>query len=191
MKNIKQKPSIVGHDIHYVECFACSPKNELGLQADVTFNDDLGIVEFYYTAGDNHQGALGYQHGGISSTLLDEAQGLLCGHLGYIVMTHILNVQYYKAIPVHQKYLINAKITKISKKRLYTSASIQSIDKSITYVKSSGSFYIINEKIIDRVLKNTKFLEEHFERIGQIGKANQERFLKYNFEKEKNKLKFL
>lgn len=52
-------------------CFACGPENPAGLRVETDRED--GTAEIRWTPGREYQGFKGILHGGIVSTLLDEA----------------------------------------------------------------------------------------------------------------------
>ena len=179
-----KKPSKIAHEIHYQNCFVCSPYNTNGLKATVAFNEEAMEVQFNYKTTQQQQGMVGYVHGGISSSILDDAQGALCGHLGYTVMTDTLNVRYYKAIPIGIEIHIMAKIIKINKRRIFTNSFITSVDKQIIYVQSAASFYLISEKAAERLFPVTEIFINHKNRIKDTHEANKKRASQYHFGKE-------
>lgn len=149
MEFTHQKGSHVGQDIHHENCFACGPKNPLSLGVPSTFNEEKGEVEFTYTLNQNHEGAPGHSHGGVLAAILDEAQGVLCHHLGYFVMTDYFTIKYHKATPLFTPLKIRAFLTAARRRRLYTKASI-SLSTGETLVESSIRWYILPEKVLAR-----------------------------------------
>lgn len=77
-------------------CFACGHLNPIGLH--VTVRAEMGESEIRWTPAREHQGYSGVLHGGIVSTLLDEAMAYACISLAGPAATAELTVRY--RIPV-------------------------------------------------------------------------------------------
>lgn len=56
-------------------CFGCSPKNRCGLKMEFYVNPDSSLVASWLSAPDHVSGWGNIVHGGIVSTVLDEAMG--------------------------------------------------------------------------------------------------------------------
>ena len=153
--NSEIKPTILASELYLgsIASFGVNKPEQGGIGADFTFNESTGEVDFLYTSTSEYQGMPGYMHGGLISLLLDEAQSSACSHLGFIVMTHRLKVKYFKAIPITSTIRIRASIIKIGTKRVFTEAFITSDDNSILYSKSKGSWYVLSEKMLNRLIK--------------------------------------
>ena len=136
--------------IHGLYCFGCGPLNQSGINTNFSFNEESGEVYFTYRVPKNFQGGPGYVHGGILSSLLDEAQGSMCHYLGYLVMTHHLLLKYHKAAPIEKEFVVRARLKRLNKKRIYTVGSIES-EESGLHVSSRASWYILSEKIVHRM----------------------------------------
>ena len=54
-------------------CYACGDLNPIGLHLEFKMEGDWAVAQF--VAQQEHQGYPGYVHGGLVSTLLDEAMG--------------------------------------------------------------------------------------------------------------------
>ena len=88
-------------------CFACGKDNPIGLHLDFKFDDDKYVAEKIIPR--EYQGYKGVVHGGILTTLLDEAMG------GYIIdkysvmaMTGRLEIRYKHPTPINQKLTVTA-----------------------------------------------------------------------------------
>lgn len=131
---------------HYRHCFGCGPENPHGLHAQFPFDASTGEVRLSYRAQDHLQGAPGFVHGGVLSALLDEAQGALCFHVGYLIMTDQLHLKYHLATPIDREFHVRSWISAVRKRRLYTRATLSSATGDL-HVSSSGSFYILPERL--------------------------------------------
>lgn len=156
MEKTITQPSRHGYEIHHDTCFGCGKENPLGLIADFTFNDELGEVIFTYNFRKMYNGAPGFVHGGILSTILDEAMGGLCFHLGYIVMTDTMSFKFHKATPILQDLLVRAWPIKKAKRKVLLECELTSLDKQILYVKGEGAFHILPPRFFSEKLTGGK-----------------------------------
>ena len=86
-------------------CFACGPKNPIGLHLDFQLTD--GKFHARKTLAPEYQSYSGIVHGGIVTTLLDEAMGgYLYNGLGERAVTARLAVRYRNPAPIGEELLI-------------------------------------------------------------------------------------
>jgi uncharacterized protein (TIGR00369 family) len=97
-------------------CFVCGSKNPIGLKLDFRFNGKS--IEAEYTPEKEHQGYRNIVHGGILTTLLDEAMVKLAIAMDMPAVTAQINVRLRRALPVHEKLIIKANMLKTTKKLL-------------------------------------------------------------------------
>ncbi|AEG16768.1 phenylacetic acid degradation-related protein [Desulfofundulus kuznetsovii DSM 6115] len=79
-------------------CFACSPKNPIGLHLEFSLEGDVCRATF--TAGEEHQGWDGLLHGGLIATLLDEAMAQWLWRRGVAAMTAEMLTRFSRPVPV-------------------------------------------------------------------------------------------
>ena len=92
-----------------VGCFGCSTANARGL--GLVFERLDGIVETRTTLGDSFAGYDGLVHGGIVSTLLDEAMGWAILELaGRFAVTRSLTVDFRRPVLIHRPLRVYARI---------------------------------------------------------------------------------
>ncbi len=101
-------------------CFVCGPKNPIGLKLDFHFNGKTIKTEFIPKK--EHQGYLNIIHGGIISTVLDEAMVKLAIAMNMLAVTASMEIRLRKAVNVGEKITIEAKMLKITSKLLESSA---------------------------------------------------------------------
>ncbi len=166
-------PSITGQDWHKPDCFGCGPLNPHGLHADFRFHEETGEVRFSYTSRSHQEGAPGYVHGGVLASLLDEAQGVLCFHVGHAVMTDELSMKYHVATPLNSSFHVRCWLTAVRRKRLYTRATIQN-DEGVTLVSSRAVWYVLSERLMRRMFKD-QFPPDEQVRIHSILEVNRKR----------------
>jgi uncharacterized protein (TIGR00369 family) len=91
-------------------CFGCSLDNERGL--GLVFQRGEGIVEAETTLGHAFAGYDGLVHGGIVSTLLDEAMGWAILELaGRFAVTRSLTVDFRRPVFIDKPLKIHARLT--------------------------------------------------------------------------------
>lgn len=164
-------PSLTSRDWHHKNCFGCGPNNQYTLGAEFKFDEETGEVRFDYDLQSWQEGAPGYAHGGILATLLDEAQGVLCFHLGHFVMTEELHTHYQKAAALGKKISIRCWITAVRRRRLYTEATIHSENGDLL-VSSKAKWYDLSERTIQRMFQNSPY---ELERLKMVIDSNRRR----------------
>jgi acyl-coenzyme A thioesterase PaaI-like protein len=91
-------------------CYACGDLNPLGLQLKFRMEGDWAIADF--TARREHQGYPGYVHGGLVSTLLDEAMGWATYGKNIWAVTGRLETRYRGIVPTGEPLQVRAVITR-------------------------------------------------------------------------------
>ncbi len=97
-------------------CFACGQKNEEGLQVSFELLESEKRIRARFIPRKKHQGYTNIVHGGIISTLLDEAMVNLAYRLGFPVVTAQLEVRFKRPAWVEEPLLIEAEIVRTFKK---------------------------------------------------------------------------
>lgn len=151
-------PTRDSRDWHGELCYGCGLDNPHGLLANVPFDEERGEVRMTYRLSEWHRGAPGYSHGGVLAALLDEAQGVLCHHVGHLVMTDKLQIKYHKATPLDKEIHIRCWITAVRKRRMYTRAEIRS-DGDLR-ATSHAVWYLLPDRMIDRMFASDMTSEE-------------------------------
>jgi acyl-coenzyme A thioesterase PaaI-like protein len=90
-------------------CYACGDLNPLGLQMKFRMEGDWAISDF--VARPEHQGYPGYVHGGLVSTLLDEAIGWATYGKGVWALTGRLETRFRGIVPTGEPLHVRAVIT--------------------------------------------------------------------------------
>lgn len=86
-------------------CFACGQDNPIGLHLDFKLQE--GKYTAVKTLSADYQGYEGIVHGGILTTMMDEAMaGYFCKALGQKAVTARLDVRYRKPAPIGEPLTI-------------------------------------------------------------------------------------
>lgn len=87
-------------------CFACGKKNPHGLKLE--FSDEDGRVTTSIAFDKRYQGYSNVVHGGLVSTVLDEAMVTLINHMGRLAVTGELRVRFLRPVPVGEPITVSA-----------------------------------------------------------------------------------
>lgn len=166
-------PSQVGQDLHHPNCFACGVENPTTLHISSNFDEKSGEVKFIHILDENQEGAPGHSHGGVLATLLDEAQGVLCHHLGHFVMTDNFYLKYHKATPLNTPLKVRAWLTSVRRRRLYTRGTIH-LESGELLVEAKIRWYMIPDKILIRKF-DVKSKTDNLPRMAQVLELNRNR----------------
>lgn len=85
-------------------CFACGQRNPVGLKLDFQFISQQFVAKTVIS--ENYQSYQGIVHGGIITTMLDEAMGGYLFKKGEPAVTGSLEVRYRKPTPVGEPLVI-------------------------------------------------------------------------------------
>lgn len=171
MENTKiYYPSQKGQDWHHRNCYGCGPDNPHGLHMEFPFDEAQGEVVFRTKIPGYFEGAPSYVHGGVLASLLDEAQGVLCFHIGHFVMTDGLHIKYKKACPLNTELEFRAILTAVRKRRLYTKATVINPVTGDLHVTSQARWYDMQEKVIQRMFQNSTLSVENLLGIMEVNK---------------------
>ncbi|MEA5076840.1 MAG: PaaI family thioesterase [Coriobacteriia bacterium] len=121
-------------------CMVCGVENPAGLHARF-YELDTGELAGVFTPREEHQGYPGRLHGGIASTILDEAIGRAINITDPDAwgVTIELTVRYRKPVPLGSEIVAHARITKDSGRIFEGSGEIRLDDGSVA-VEARGRY---------------------------------------------------
>lgn len=119
-------------------CFACGPQNPISLKLEFDFYEE-NKVKAYFKPGKNLQGFKDVLHGGIISTVLDEAMAKVLNMKGIKAVTAEINVRFKKMVPVQNNYIIHG-IMKNSKKNIFFTESYLEDENGNIYASAEAKF---------------------------------------------------
>lgn len=105
------------------QCFACGPSNPVGLH--LHFENVAGEATARFMAGANHGGWAGVVHGGILTTILDEAMAYTLFFRGLMAMTGRLEVRFRRPVIAGMELNVRARILTESKRFADVEAMIE------------------------------------------------------------------
>ncbi len=118
-------------------CFACSPRNPIGLK--LVFEHDGDICRTRFVAGTEHQGWDGVLHGGLVATLLDEVMAQWLWERGYLTMTAEMTIRYSKAVPIGEVVIVEG-YNLLLRKRLIEMAGKVILPDGTVAVRATAKF---------------------------------------------------
>ncbi len=110
-------------------CFVCGDKNPIGLK--LRFIPEGRDIRAEFTASKNHQGYKDIVHGGIVSTLLDEAMVKLAISMGIMAVTGRMEIRFRNPLMVGERALLAARLIKEGKRFIEVEASLSKADNVI------------------------------------------------------------
>ena len=111
-------------------CFACGLDNPYGLKLDFRIEGDCFMTET--TLAREYQSYTGVAHGGIVSTLLDEAMGGYLVALGEKAVTGRLSVRFRHPTPIGETLRIEGKIESRRSRFVTMTATVALADGTVT-----------------------------------------------------------
>ena len=118
-------------------CFVCGGNNPGGLRLRFEIDRQKQTLKTTFVAGPVFQGYDGVVHGGILSTLLDEAMAKLAYELGYNAVTASLEIRFKRPAPILKPLSVFGEITEARGRLVKARASILGEDGAILAVATS------------------------------------------------------
>lgn len=114
-------------DDHY--CFVCGEENPYGLHIKFSFQDNKVKAEFITQKA--YQGYKDIIHGGIISTLLDEAMVKVALMQGMPAVTAEITIRFKNPLIIGEKAIVESQIIKMNRKVIEASANMKKTDNTI------------------------------------------------------------
>ena len=121
-------------------CFACGKYNPIGLKLKFTWDGQIARSEF--TACEHHQGWSGIVHGGLITTLLDEAMGYATIYHGVCCVTAKMLARLRRPAPIGETLVITGWVSKNERKLIEARAAI-SLKDGTTIAEATGTMFIV------------------------------------------------
>jgi uncharacterized protein (TIGR00369 family) len=123
-------------------CFVCGPNNPAGLKVAFRWDGKEATAEF--TPDRNHQGWLGVVHGGILSSLLDEAMSWAALFSGTSTVTARMQTRFRRSLPIDQPIVITGSLTRQTRKLVEATAQISLKDGAVI-AEGTATMFILGE----------------------------------------------
>jgi len=122
----------------YGNCFVCGKNNPNGLRLSFEIDKERQTLKTTFVANPTFQGWDDIVHGGIISTLLDEAMAKLVYELGYQAVTASLEIKFKKPAPILEPLSVYGEITEVSKRLIRAKAHVAKEDGTILATGTSA-----------------------------------------------------
>jgi uncharacterized protein (TIGR00369 family) len=110
-------------------CFVCGEKNPYGLHLKFSLRE--GKISAEFVPQKTHQGYKDIVHGGIISTLIDEAMVKVALMQGISAITAEITIRFKNPLIVGEKAVVEATIAKMNKRIIETSAHMKKTDNTL------------------------------------------------------------
>ena len=125
---------------HTRGCLVCGRDNPHGIHLHLGVDDATGIVTSQFTAAAHHMGFEGIVHGGLLSTVLDEAMVWAATWSGKrFCVCGELNVRFRRSVQIGQRVSVEAKITSVRSRLIETEGSLRDAAGKVL-VESAGKY---------------------------------------------------
>ncbi|HUL37480.1 MAG TPA: PaaI family thioesterase [Thermodesulfobacteriota bacterium] len=122
----------------YGNCFVCGENNPNGLRLSFEIDKERQTLKTTFISSPTFQGWDGIVHGGIISTLLDEAMAKLVYELGYQAVTASLEIRFKEPAPILEPLNVHGEITEVSKRLIRAKAHVTKKDGTILATGASA-----------------------------------------------------
>lgn len=125
---------------HTRGCLVCGRDNPHGIHLHLGVDDATGIVTSQFTAAAHHMGFEGIVHGGLLSTVLDEAMVWAATWSGKrFCVCGELNVRFRRSVQIGQRVSVEARITSVRSRLIETEGSLRDAAGKVL-VESAGKY---------------------------------------------------
>jgi uncharacterized protein (TIGR00369 family) len=121
----------------YGNCFVCGENNPGGLRLNFDIDSEHQTLKTTFIASPTFQGWDGIVHGGIISTLLDEAMAKLVYELGFQAVTASLVIKFKNPAPILEPLSVYGEIMEVNKRLIRAKAHVAKEDGTILATGSS------------------------------------------------------
>jgi uncharacterized protein (TIGR00369 family) len=119
-------------------CFACGPRNPIGMHLDFENLGEDG-VRAQATLAPQFQGWRGIAHGGIAISLLDEAMAHAAGYAGHRGVTASMKIRFRKPVPLGEPLTIVGRVAWARAKILGLEAEVRDA-RGTVLLRGDGHF---------------------------------------------------
>jgi uncharacterized protein (TIGR00369 family) len=123
-------------------CFVCGTDNPIGLK--LNFSEISGGAYTELRFSHDYEGWSGIVHGGILSSVIDEAMVKAAGMTGLRCVTAELGIRYKKPCYTETGYELRGKVTAIRNRIVHTEGTIMD-ESGQAVVTGTGKLFIIDE----------------------------------------------
>jgi len=120
-------------------CFGCGDDNSIGLH--LRFTPDGGGVKASFVPAPEHQGFHDVVHGGIISSVLDEAMAWATAHAGVWAVTGEMRVRFRRPLNIGEPTTVTARVSG-ARRRLVTTAAELVLDRDHLPIATASATFV-------------------------------------------------
>jgi uncharacterized protein (TIGR00369 family) len=124
-------------------CFVCGQKNPIGLK--LNFTREGKEVKAEFTPGKSHQGWSGVVHGGIISSILDEAMSYAALFAGVNTITAKMQARFKRPVQTGEHLIITAHVTKKTRRLVEAKGELKLKDGT-PLAESTATMFILSPR---------------------------------------------
>lgn len=124
-------------------CFGCGAQNPIGLRLRFTSSENGDSASF--VPSDEHQGFDGIVHGGIISTVLDEAMAWATASAGIWAVTGEIRVRFRRPLRVGEQTIVTGAVTSDRGRLVQTNGAITSESDGQQIATATATFMRVDE----------------------------------------------
>jgi len=124
-------------------CFGCGGGNARGMKLAFDFDESTQRVMGRFRLGPEYQGAIGFIHGGIIATVLDEVMSKVSRFSNVRAVTAGLTVEYLRPVRVDEELRVEGFSTHRDGRELYHEGEIRNT-AGVVLARGRGRFVIID-----------------------------------------------
>ena len=149
-------------DTDYGLCFACGPRNKVGL--NLRFERHGATVTTTFCGRQEHQGFPGYLHGGIITALLDEVMSRVSLLENRWTMTARMEVRFRRPIPIDQQVTAIGEQAGPNRRLLQARGKVILPDGSVA-ADAVGTFVFLDNETLAEMSADYPTLTEEWMRL--------------------------
>lgn len=127
------------------DCFGCGDRNPIGLH--LRFEPVPGGVSASFISGPEHQGFENIVHGGIISTVLDEAMAWATAHAGFWAVTGEMRIRFRLPLYVGEETTVAARVSQCRGRVISTAAELTRAGDASPVATASGTFVKVSASV--------------------------------------------
>jgi uncharacterized protein (TIGR00369 family) len=124
-------------------CFGCGGANERGMLLAFEQDDAAQRIRGSFRLGAEYQGGVGFIHGGIIATVLDEVMGKVCRFRGVHAVTAEMTVEYLRPVPVDKDLVVEGHEVEMRGRNLFMVGEIRNVAGQVL-ARGKGRFVIVD-----------------------------------------------
>jgi uncharacterized protein (TIGR00369 family) len=141
-------------------CFACDPRNKLGLRLKFFADDEKGDVFTKYTPEVHLEGFPGILHGGIQCALIDEvAFWTMFDKFQKIALTSKLDMEFLRPVDGKSELTIRGKVTESNGRKVRVQVALLN-NKNKVCTKSTVDYTITSREMTYKIIGKERFTEK-------------------------------